>query len=269
MQDERLEPIWSLLDTASFDDLIAEPGRLPAAVRINLCDALKAADVPLLGVADAVLARARDQEGLRLTTSGYLGLNEVKAVFESMPWDERDKDITRSVCRVIHEQDFTPLHFVRQAIQKAGLLRRRKDRLFCRKGLHDAAALFPEIVASTFWQIDLAAFDGVPFSNWPQDHVGVTLWAISACGLRWADQRELMALTTLAHPALAREQGDHMLAAFQLRILRPLVWLDLVEMEQPWDFSARAAPRVRKSSRFDQVFEFAIRLRDQEAGQLH
>jgi hypothetical protein len=269
MQDERLEPIWSLLDTASFNDLIAEPGRLPAAVRIKECDALKAADVPLLGIADAILARARDQEGMRLTASGYLGLNEVKAIFDAMPWDERDKDITRSVCRVIHEQDFTPLHLARSILQKAGLLRRRKDRLFCRKGAHDAAALFPEIVASTFWQIDLSEFDGVPFSNWPQDHVGVTLWAVSACGLQWAEQRELMALTTLSHPALERVHSDGMLSAFQLRVMRPLVWLGLMEMEQPWNFSLRNAPRVRKSSRFDQVFEFAVRLRDHDAGQLH
>jgi hypothetical protein len=269
MQDERLEPIWSLLDADSFSGLMAERGRLPAAVRVISANPVPPDAVPLLGVADAILARAREQDGLRLTPSAFLGLNEVRAIFEAMPWEEREKDITRSVCRVIHEPDFTPLHFTRLVLQKAGLLRRRRDRLFPRKGVEHASSDFSEIVTSAFWRIDLAEFDGVPFANWPQDHVGVTLWAISVCGLQWRDQRDLMALTTLSHPALERTYGDGMLSAFQLRILRPLIWLGLMETEEPWDFSARSIPRLRKSSLFDRLFEFSVAMRDQEARPLH
>jgi hypothetical protein len=269
MKDERIEPIWSLLDAESFSALMATRGRLPAAVRIERCSSVAPAAAPLLGVAEAILAQAREQDGLRLTASGFLGLNEVKAIFESIPWEERDKAIIRSVCRVIHEQDFTPLHLTRLILQKARLLRRQKDRLFVSKARGDAFSSYSEIVASVFWGIDLAEFDGVPFSNWPQDHVGVTLWAISACCLQWTEQRDLMALTTLSHPALERTYGDGMLAAFQLRILRPLVWLGLMELEQPWDFSARSAPRVRKFPAFDRVFRFTVKMLDQDAGSLH
>jgi hypothetical protein len=269
MQGERLEQIWSLLDAASFSELMAERGKLPSAVRVVEGDPVAPAAAPLLGVADAILARAREQDGLRLTASGFLGLNEVKTIFEAAAWDEEQKDITRSICRVIHERDFTPLHFARVVLQKAGLLRRRKDRLVPRKEVGEASSFYPEIVASAFWRTDLAVFDGVPFANWPQDHVGVTLWAISACGLQWREQRELMALTALSHPALERTYGDGMLSAFQLRVLRPLVWLGLMEMEQPWSFSAHSPRRVRLSPLFDRVLQFSVEMRDHEAGQVH
>jgi hypothetical protein len=268
MQDTRLEPIWSHLDADSFSGLMGER-RLPAAVRIVKGEAVAPADSPLLGVADTILARARKQDGLRLTASGFLGLDEVKAIFETVPWDETEKDMIRAVCRVIHERDFTALRFARMALQEAGLLRRRKGRLLPRKGSPDASSLFPEIVSSTFWGVDLAGLDGVPLSHWPQGHVGLTLWAISACGLQWTAQRDLMALTTFPCRTLDRVDGETMMSAFQLRVLRPLVWLGLMEMEHPWNFSARGEPRVRKSSHYDRVFQFAVGMRDPETGPLH
>ncbi len=269
MQDDPIEPVWKLLDSASFSRLMAERGRLPPAVRILDSQVPEPVDAPLIGIAGTILTQARARDGLRLTPAGFLAPADVAAIFEALPWNEAEKTLTRSLCRVIHEQDFTPLHLTRLILQKAGLLRRRKERLCCPGQIPGMTGCFPRIVESTFWRTDLAALDGVPLSNWPQDHIGVTLWALSACGLQWSEPAGLMRLATLSHPALERAHGANMLSAFLLRVIRPLVWLGLLEMEPPWDFSVRSQARVRKSPLFDQCLAFAVTMRDQPVGVLH
>ncbi len=269
MQRELFEPVWSLLESASLSGLMARKGRLPPAVRLIDNQGVDALDAPLVGVAGAILSHARERDGLRLTPSGFLALADVAAIFDALPWDEAGKDLTRSLCRVIHEQDFAPLHLARLVLRKAGLLRRRGEKLYCPREAPDLARCFPRIVESTFWRTELGALDGVPLSNWPQDHIGVTLWALSACGLQWSEPERLMRLVTFSHPALEQAHGDGMVSAFQLRVIRPLVWLGLMEMERPWDFSARSLKRVRKSPRFDETLAFTVRLRDRATGIVH
>ncbi|HSP26661.1 MAG TPA: hypothetical protein VLQ65_15955 [Saliniramus sp.] len=257
------------MDATSLSGLVADWKQLPVSVRINDTGEVPQATAPLVGAAETILARAREQDGLRLTPSGFLNLRDVAAIFDAMPWDEAQKDMIRHVCRVIHEGDFTALGLTRMILQKAGFLYRRKDHLICRKGTRHAGAHYAEIVASAFWRTDLSEFDGVPLPHWPQDHIGVTLWAISACGMQWSQPRQLMTLTTLSHPTLERLDRNSLLAAFQLRVLRPLVWLGLLEMEPPWDFSASSTVRVRKTPLFDQTFAFDVSLREQPTGQVH
>jgi hypothetical protein len=272
MRDERLQPVWSLLDANSLSGLMADGKGVPAAIRVIDNGRVTPETAPLIGAAEAILARARQQEnaaqpGLGLTASGFISLKNVAAIFDATPWEEAEKDIIRHVCKVISERDFIPMWMARLILQKAGFLYRRGDRLIVRKGTREAGTHYAEFVASTFWRTDLSDFDGVPLPVWPQDHIGVTLWALSACALQWSHQDELMAATTLSHSTRGQVDSER-LRAFGLRVLRPLVWLGLLEMEQPWEFGDRMK-RVRKSPLLDKTFAFDVTLRDQPAGRLH
>jgi hypothetical protein len=272
MRDQRLQPVWSLLDAHSLSSLMSDGKGLPEAIRIIDTGKVSHETAPLIGAAEAILARARQQEnaaqpGLRLTASGFISLRDVAAIFEAMPWEEAEKDIIRHVCKVISERDFIPMWMARLILQKAGFLYRRGDRLIVRKGTREAGTHYADIVASTFWKTDLSDLDGVPLPAWPLDHIGVTLWALSACALQWSHPEELMAATTLSRPTREQVDPDQSMA-FGLRVLRPLVWLGLLEMEKPWKFG-RSDRRVRKSPLFDETFGFDVTLRDQPAGRVH
>lgn len=269
MADERLEPVWRLLDANSLSGLMASGKQLPAALRIIHDGKVSHVTAPLVGAAETILARAQQEDGLRLTASGFINLKDVAAIFDAMPGYEAEKDMIRYVCRVINERDFPALHLARLVLQKAGLLYRRKDRLFCRKAARDPGAHYSEIVASTFWRTGLSECDGIPLPHWPQDHVGVILWALSACGLQWSQPNRLMALSTLSRPTPERVDPDWLLSAFELRVLRPLVWLGLLETERPWEDLRPGANRLRKTPLFDQTFAFEVTLRDRPAADLH
>lgn len=118
---------------------------------------------------------------------------------------------------------------------QAGLLRKRLGVL---RATHAAEALLapeaaPALLASlfeaVFLKMNLADFDVNPIDVWPQHHIGVVLRSLSDAGQDRSDAgaltRSCTRFDTFETPCATDLPDDAMVS----RVLRPLLWLGLVE----------------------------------------
>jgi hypothetical protein len=272
MNDNGIVPLWCLLTTSSFSELLSHSRRLPAAISI-----LKPADdggsSQFLGLVQLLLTRAIREGGLKLTASGCLSRADVAALFEDMDWDIYERALIRSVNKILDETDVTPIHAARKIAQNAGLLRRRENRLHATKKAQklDQRELFRTVFESMFWRTEMSELDEVKLKAWPQDHAGVVLWSISVSAERWIEPEALMKLGAMTRPVHDRFNRSALLSAFVLRILRPLVWLDMIEADRGDELlptSLRQSP-FRKTKLFDQSLHFEVGMHGLRPAQLH
>lgn len=271
MIDHLSVPAWSLLTTPSFSALLSHRRQLPKAITIlNRGDANL--DSKFIGLVRLLLTRAVCEDGLDLTASGWLSRADVAALFDEMDWNIYERALIRSVNKVLDETNVTPIHAARRVAQNAGLLRRRGNLLYATKKAQQMgnSELFAAVFESMFWRTDLSELDGVAIRGWPQDHVGVTLWSISISADGWIEPEALMKLVTL-RPLLERSKSSHLLGAFVLRILRPLVWLGMIEADHGGALLPRSlqSSPIRKSRGFDRSIHFDVGLHGWPSGQLH
>jgi len=271
MNENGSVPLWCLLTTSSFAGLLSHR-QLPSAISITTPDFLSG-NSHFLELVQLLLTRAIEEEGLKMTASGWLSRADVAALFEDMNWNIYERALIRSVNKVLDETDVTPIHAARKIAQNAGLLRRKGNRLYSTKKAQkmDQRELFRAVFESMFWRTNLSELDGVQLQGWPQDHAGVVLWSISVSAERWIEPEALMKLVTMTRPVLDRFSRSALLSAFVLRILRPLVWLDMIEADRGDELlptSLRQSP-FRKTKLFDQSLHFNVGMHGLLQGQLH
>jgi hypothetical protein len=88
--------------------------------------------------------------------------------------------------KVLNEADVMPVETTRLIAQAAKIFRRRERKLLVTKVGQDLTTeqqnleLFRWLLAVVFWRLDLGSLDRVSIDRWPQDHVGLVLWCLSA-----------------------------------------------------------------------------------------
>ncbi|WP_342166994.1 hypothetical protein [Methylobacterium sp. SD21] len=264
-------PIWAMLTPPSLDALLLGRGQtVPRAITLaSDVDSSSVADAPLLTTTRLMIQRAQAIDGLTLTATGALSRADVRAIFDAMSWPSYDKINALAMNKVLNEADVLPVELTRLTAQTARLLRKREKRLLVTKlgsGLAEAEAaaeLFAKLFATIFWQTNLSYFDRVPFEAWPQNHIGIVLWCLSVAGERWFLPEDLMRSCTVWEPALIEGHADFPAYAFESRVLRPLSWFGLLEMQMIGDPNAPTWQRdrqYRKADLFDRALCFDVQV---------
>ena len=89
-----------------------------------------------------------------------------------------------SVCKVVNEEDFLPLHFFHIILKEAQLVRKYKGNLIATKKGKEAYkdnknTLFSILYPTLYEQIDISYFDRVLLSGWPNLQIGVVLYCLT------------------------------------------------------------------------------------------
>jgi hypothetical protein len=114
----------------------------------------------------------------------------------------------------------------------------------------------------TFWHLDISYFDRYPLGPWPQSHVGVVLWSLSASANDWLPREILARLCTVPINGILDAKWDFGSGATDFRILRPLVWFGLLECQTEGSpISAVTEKRLyRKAPLFDRFLKFDVQI---------
>ncbi|GJE09516.1 hypothetical protein FOHLNKBM_0540 [Methylobacterium longum] len=260
-------PAWSLLTRSGVAGLLARPNNgPPPTIRLGSdLDAISAAEMPLLATLRLMIARAQANGGLTLTATHALSRADTRALFDALVWPDYDKAEVLAANKVLNEADVMPVETTRLIAQAAKLLRRRERKLLVTKVGQDLTTeeqnleLFRRLFALVFWGLDLGSLDRVPIERWPQDHVGLVLWCLSAAAREWSSVGHLLPVCTVLDAAAEETPPDFLAFAFEARILRSMTWFGLLETRrvgEPGSFAWRYVREYRTAPLFDRALTF-------------
>jgi hypothetical protein len=262
-----VEPAWTALAFDSYNALRQEPS---ADNRTLLLEpSLTPAELvgsAVVRAARALLSRAADRAGLKLTATGNLSRAVVAEMLEIIEWPGLDKAEMLRYHKVINEPDFLALHFVRILLQSVRLLRKEREKmLITRLGrrvltLEQHGALQAILFHIAFWHVNLAYFDGDPIPSWPQDDAGIVLWSLSATADDWRDREALTRLCAVPVIGVLETPWDRGWFAMEARILRPLTWFGLIESRLETGSGPMEQHLYRKTFLFDRFLRFNVQI---------
>ena len=164
------------------------------------------------------------------------------------------------------------LQLVRALLEEAGLLETaRGGRLRASRRGNEVLAgakgtLQVVLFRLAFWRLSLNLFGKAECGSWPQQQIGLALWALSTTGDRFQGTRALMVLSVLPDESVSRRPEWVATTLFSWRVLRPLWWFGLVECRERGEDLDGAS--WRKSALFDRFLGFGTDLARTE-GPLH
>ena len=268
-----VEPAWTVLQSARWEALMREPSAESGALRLagDLTDA-ELERSAIVRNALVLLRAAAQGEGLELTARGYLTRTNVAALREAMDWPGCAFEERRRAGKLLGEAQVGELRLVRALLEEAGCVetapggrlrasRRGQALLAGAKG-----ALYVELFRLAFWRLSLNLFGTAECGSWPQQQIGMVLWALSTTGDRFQGTRALMVLSVLPDEAVSRRPEWVATTLLSWRVLRPLWWFGLVECRVQGEDLADAS--WRKSALFDRFLYFGTAL-VRTAGSLH
>ena len=231
-----VEPAWTMLEYNSFNSLRNEPSAGNQVIRLE--PNLTTADLSGSAItrnALALLRRAIETDGMKLTATGNLSRSVVAEMCEIIEWPDYDKQELFRFSKVIKEPDFLPLHFVRVLAQATKLFRAQHGKLIPTRlgksmlGKKRHGALQALLFHIALWHLNLGYFDRNPIDSWPQSDVGVVLWSLVSSANDWLDREILTRLCTIPVIGVLESTWDLGSSAMEARILRPLTWFGLLE----------------------------------------
>ena len=269
ISDRLPRPRSSLLSSRQMNRLLAPDWDDPnSGVIINKHPSPhEVAGSPFLADCRIMLQAALDAGGVKATTAGNLNRKFVFSLLDQLSWPVGEWETRATMFPVRNEEDAILLHLVRDIVEIAGLLLRRKgffrvtkkgEMLLAEERMGD---LFTVLLETFFRKFNLACMDGYDTDVF-QATVGFSLWGLSQVDREWYSVEELWPL--LIHPAARSYRGwsgDDVESqpVLESRLLRPLVWFGLLERRT----IARKGdiPGVewyRKTGMFDAVFSFDL-----------
>lgn len=183
-----------------------------------------------------------------------------------MDWPGFNKADMYRFNKVINEPDFPPLHIVRGIARSARLLRVSRGRLVATKAGRDMllserrGPLLALLFSTTFWGSDLFDFGPDLLGAWPQHDIGVVLWSLCVSATDWQSPEALARLCTIPINGALEAAWDVGSTAMEVRILRPLLWLGLIEHQHEPIPGSRFGSRhfYRKAPLFDKLLQFNV-----------
>jgi len=264
-----IEPAWTLLTFDSLQALRREPSASQTAIRIaNDFSADEIAGSAVARNTLILLRQAIERGGLPLTATGNLSRAVVAEMCKLVEWPHYDQADAFRFNKVINEPDFMPLHVVRLLAQAATLVRAQRGKLLAtplgKSMLSDArqGSLTAILFHLAFWHMDLGYFGRGLLGSWPQADIGVVLWSLSVSAGDWQTSEKLTRLCTIPEPAILSGTWDRTPYAMEARILRPLLWLGLLEYrsEKIPDTRFGARHYYRKAPLFDRLLAFDVKM---------
>ncbi len=260
-----VEPAWTVLEPARWEALMREPSAENGALRL-------AADLTeeeldrsaMVRNAVALLRAAARGAGLELTARGHLTRANVAALREAMDWPGCAFEERRRAGKRLSEVHVGELRLVRALLEEAGCVESaRGGRLRASRRGHTLlagakGALQAELFRLAFWRLSLNLFGKAECGSWPQQQVGMALWALSTTGDRFQGTRALMALSVLPDGCVSGSPAWVATTLFAWRVLRPLWWFGLVECRERGEDLDDAS--WRKGALFDRFLHFGTDL---------
>lgn len=253
------EPAWTIIAPESYLALGRKPGESDWAISLS-----EFATSPMARSAMAFLVEL-DKSQL-LTKTGNLTRAFVAQMIPIVDWPDFNPETEFRFHKVINEPDFLPLHVLRIFCDRAKLIRVQKGALRLTKNgralvqANSTGRLNRELFEAAFWQTNLAYFDGYRLAPWPQSDIGLALWCLSVVAHDWCTPSDLVRFCTI--PVNGVLDGDEDLAGrlFEARILRPLAWFGLLDVEVTADatYSFLHHRRYRKAEMFDRFISFNV-----------
>ena len=183
---------------------------------------------------------------------------------EAMDWPGCAFEERRRAGKLLGEAHVEELRLVRALLEETGCVETaRGGRLRASQRGHALlagakGALFAELFQIAFWRLSLNLFGKAECGSWPQQQIGMALWALSTTGDRFQGTRALMVLSVLPDEAVSSRPEWVATTLFSLRVLRPLWWFGLVECRDRGEDLDDA--RWRKSALFDRFLNFGADL---------
>ena len=264
-----VEPAWTLLTLESLRALRREPSASQTAIRIaNDLSVDEIAGSPVAHNTLILLRQAIERRGLPLTATGNLSRAVVAEMCKLIEWPDYDQGHAFRLHKVINEPDFLPLYVVRQLAEGAKLVRPHRGKLAAtplgKSMLSEArqGCLLAILFHLAFWHMDLSYFGRGLLGSWPQADAGVVLWSLSICGNDWQSAEKLTRLCTLPTPAMFSGSWDPTTYAMEAKILRPLLWLGLLDHRSEKISGSRFGERrfYRKLKLFDRLLTFRVQV---------
>jgi hypothetical protein len=264
-----VEPAWQLLDQKSFEALNRPPS--PPGGVIRLAADLTDQELQKSAMAQnalVLLHAAADGPGLKLTATGNLSRSVAAEMCKLFIWPGYDMAGEFQFHKVVNEQDFLPLYFVRHTVQAAKLVRKHTGHLTitpaARRLLEqqNLRALQAVLFHAVFWTLDLSYLGRDRFGSWPQRDRGIVLWSLSVAGNDWTSREDLTRRCTIPIIGVLESEWDIGSYAMEAKILRPLLWFGLLEyreLDDPGNPSGRKYC-YRKAKLFDRFVSFDVQL---------
>jgi hypothetical protein len=272
-----IEPVWTLLNEASFAALSRPPS--PVSGPIRLASDLTEAETQQSAIARntlVLLRSAASGPGLKRTATGNLSREVVAKMCDLFAWPGFDRADAFRLHRVINEPDFLPLYFVRHLAETAKLLRKHKDHLKAtavgRRMLEgpDQGALQAILFHLAYWHVALEFLSRGAHHGWPQRDVGIVLWSLSIAAKDWESRERLTRMCTIPIDSVLDTPWDTATYAMDATILRPLWWFGLLDHRQD-DIAKNRFDKehfYRKTPLFDRFLSFDVTM-DTPAGPRH
>ena len=271
-----VESVWPLLDAESVRALRVGAPADSRAVRVSSeLEEEELAGSAFVGNAMVLLrAVAEGGEGLRITSSGTLSIASVVRMRAAMLWPDMEATEHFRDGTKYRERDLWELHLLRRMVQEAGLIERgaRSLELTAQgRRMLDAGnrgALQALLFRVFFWHMDLSLFVGwlarrVP-GRWPQNDIGVVLWALGGVADEWQSADTLAVSCTDPENPIPYGYRGRPAMLFVSRVLVPLCWFGAMEWREMQEmFDVR---RWRKTGLFDRLLSFDVRLVDSRLG---
>jgi hypothetical protein len=264
-----IEPVWTVLNQASFAALHRPPS--PTTGPIRLASDLTHEEVQQSSVArnaQILLRAAAVGPGLKMTATGNLSRGVVAEMCDLFTWPDFDKATAFRLHKVINEPDFLPLFFVRHVVEAASLLRKHKGYLKIapagRQMLEEPnqRALQAVLFHLALWHLDLGYLGRGLHHGWPQRDAGIVLWCLSITASDWQSREHLTRLCTIPINGVSDKTWDTASYAMDAQILRPLLWFGLLEHRKDDVAESQFEKRhfYRKTLLFDRFLSFDVRL---------
>lgn len=211
-----------------------------------------------------------EEGGTPTTATGNLTRAFVRRAFDRLQLDPDYRKITRSVCKVINEQDVWPLHEVRLVAEYGKLVARRKQRFTVTKLGRDlltderAGELFRRLFLTYFRTLDLCYLVHVREQPEIQATLAITLWRLEQVAENWRAVKG-MAAQILPPRVMAQivsqqrgdfDNPDFFVSAYVLDPLRDFGLLER-QRESEWRIgendSVRVTPLFRRFIGFGEI----------------
>ncbi len=203
-----------------------------------------------------------------LTAKGNLNRKFVKLMFDQMTIDEKDRSFILKYNKVINETDVRDLMVTRAVCDCAGLLRRQKKKFLVPKkkqylvSPEKAGELYFEVMVGYLCEYNLGFTDRLDDFIGIQDTFGYTLYQVSKTCQNAKPLEDLYKQVLL--PAVredirqTRATIRDTLFVLELRVIRPLVNLGLLEIVRRKDDFLKRIDTVKKTALFDKFIQFDI-----------
>lgn len=249
-----VEPAWTVLEPGLSEKLVGEPPSEGEALHLAVdLTADELAESVLVQNALVLLAAVAKGDGLTLTARKNLTRSSVATIRDAMVWPGCGFEETWRAGKVLSEDHVQELRLLRALVEMDGLVKHADGRL--RTTAYGRAVLKgqrPRLQANlfrnAFWQMSLNLFGSGECGHWPQQQIGMALWALSTTGHRWQDTGDLMRLSVLPDDAVLRNPDWVAPMLFALRVLRPLLWFGLLEYREDSGSATRGSGARRRCS---------------------